>query len=676
MKIKSRILSNLIILTITFSFLLTCSVYSEKIEKWKDSPGEKEYPHVGAIILYDYIGSDYNKDSSVTLTEHEVIKLLKKESFRKYHKVSRPFVSPHQEVNVEIARIIKPDGTVKELDKKKQISKDYPFKERMPIYSNVGITTLDFADAAEGDIIEFKIVTLNKKPWISNYFWALSFTRDEIPILDTQFVVNILKKGVKIHYFTPKMDKGKSPPKISEIKGGKSYRWQYKDRKAVENEPAAPPLKDRISSVMVSTFPDWKTMSNVFYKAMEVEIQPGPKVKEEVKKLTRGVTDKTDIILVLADYVRKKRTLDMGFDADHYVVLKSDKFLEAEVMSSNDAQLLFVAMLRAAGFDAYPALTSNQKYGEIYPQIAIPYQFSSIMAAVKVDGKWKYIDANHSLSRSMALYPGEEGRRILVLKPGGEGLAMTPVSDPGENVEEMISVAELSSDGALGAKMTLYETGTKRALWEGLLGMIKTNMQKNAIFGRLIQTMSDDAKLLSVDFNKDEDKNRIEIEIAFMSQDYPVVSGDYWIINLPLIPANRKTAFVRQESSERKFPVQLSSLGMEKKKLTLTIPEDVKVVSLPNEISLKNWAGSLDIKCKQEGNKIEYSYIFKLEKLIVPPEHYGELKELYDVAGKNSREVILLKREKGSGGKPAARIRKTEIGGKEAGSVGVISSFR
>ncbi|MCD4786149.1 MAG: DUF3857 domain-containing protein [Candidatus Eremiobacteraeota bacterium] len=655
MRIKSKILSSVIILTIAFSLLLTCVSYSEKIEKWKDSPGKEKFPDANAIILYDYIGSDYNKDSSVTLTEHEVIKLLKKESFRKYHRISRPFLKPDQVVKVEIARIIKPDGTVKELDKKKQITKSFPFKERMPLYKDMGITTLDFAEAKEGDIIEFKFLTYNKKPWISNYYWALSFTRDEIPILDTQFVVKIFKKGVKIHYFTPGMDKGKASPKVSRIKGGKSYKWQLKDMKSVENEPAAPPLRDRISSVMVSTFPNWKTMSDVLYKAMEVELQPGVKVKEKVKELTRGVTDKNDIILVLADFIRKKRTMNLGFDSDHYTVFMSDKLLEAKVMSSNDAQLLFISMLRAAGFDAYPAIMSNQKHGKVLPQIAIPYQFGTIMAAVKIDGKWKYLNANHPMSKSMSLYPGEQGRGILVLKPGGMGLALTSISAPEKNVEEMTSRAELSSDGALGVKMTLYETGTKRALWEGLLIMMRTSVQKNAVFGRLIQTMSEEAKLLSVDFNKNDDKDRIEIEIAFMAQDYPVVSGNYWIVNLPLIPASRKMTFIQQESSERKFPVLLGSLGMEKKSLTLTLPDDVKVVSLPKEVSLKNWAGSLDIKCKQEGNKIEYSYVFKLEKYYVPAKHYVDLKRLYDAAGKNSREVILLMKEKKSGGKPEAR---------------------
>ncbi|MCE1248196.1 MAG: DUF3857 domain-containing protein [Firmicutes bacterium] len=647
MKLKRNMLSAAVLLVLTL-FTLRGAV-AATTDKWKNSPGADKYPNASSIILYDYIGSDFNADSSVAVTEHEAIKILKADALNKFGIVSRPFLSPDQSVKVDIARIVRPDGTIIEIDKEKQIKSEMSLADKIPLYKNLGIVSIDFTAAKEGDIIEFKLTTSNKKPPVPGQFWTISYTQDESPLVYTELAVKVAKAGAQIYWATPGNGDGKVKPEISTAKdGSKIYKWSFKNRDASENEPAAPPFRDRISSVLVTTFPNWEKMSEDLYKAMETSINPGPEVEKQTKEITANLTDNKDKVLAILKNLSAKKTMDLGFDADRFLIFTSDELLKAEVMGRGDLQLLFIAMLKAAGINAYPALIADQKYGDINSDIASPYQFGNVVAAVELNGKTCYIDAADPISPNFAPYAGKQGRKVLVLKPGGAKLAETPVTSSDDNLEEITVNAELSADGSLGARMQLVEKGAKRAFWDSIMGLLSQPGQRNAMFARLVQIISDDAQLLGSEITPSEKEDRIDIDLSFMSESYPTVSGKFWIVKLPTIPVGKKFPFIEKPVSERKYPVLMAALGKERKTVNLTLPSNVTVKSLPENVKLTNSVGSLSIDCKQEGNKIIYVYQLELTKMTIPVSEYKQLKDLYETAGKKADEIILLEKKEDS----------------------------
>ncbi len=652
MKSNVKILLAILFCFAVFAVITSTGVYAEKTDKWKKAPGIEKFPDAEAIILFDHISYDFNKDSSVVLTESEAVKLLTKDSFKKFQKITRSFIRPDQNIEVPVARIIRPDGEIINLDKTKEIIIEYPFGEKMPLHKDVGIITVDFSRAQEGDIIEFKLVNTCKKPMVEGQFWGLSFTMDEVPLIYTEFIVNIKKPGVKLHYYAAKTDGKDSKPVITKKDGNEIYTWTMKDRPAVKLEQGSTPFRSNVSFVMVSTFPSWEAMSADFSKVFEPYLTPGPEVKKKVEELVGEKKDTFEIINALAAYVNEKKMIDIPFNADNNEFFKPDDILKNENMTGNDGQMLFISMLQAAGIKAYPALLSDQSHGVVYKEVASPYQFNRLVTALDINGEWKYVDVTDSISKSLNLQTGKQGCNILVLNPGGSKLAITPVSSPETNLESIDVSAELSADGSLGARMTLMEKGTKKAVWQSLMAMLRQPQQRNMIFGRLVQVISPNARLLGAEILEKDEDDSVQFDITFMSEEYPMTSGKYWIVKVPMLPAPKKAPFMEQEAEDRKLPVMMGSLGMEKKTFVLKIPENCKVVSLPASVDVSNSVGSLKLDCTSEGNTINYNFVFEVKTMQVNPSQFDDLKVLYEKASKCSEEVILLEMpDKGSGSK-------------------------
>jgi len=648
MKSRLKFLVIVTALVLVFSFLGIDGSRAEKINKWKNSPGKDKYPNASGIILYDFIGYDFNSDSSINLIEHEVVKLLDKKSFLKFHRIARPLIAPEQTIDVEIARIIKPNGDIKDLKAGKKISREFGFEKNMPLHKNVAILTLDFSEAREGDIIEFKFLHKNKNPLVKGQFWGLSFTNDEIPLLFTELIVRDFRKGAKIHYFTPRIQDGKMKPAISHKNGAKVYTWKLKNRKPIKLEPASPTFRDLVSYVMVSTINSWDNLSAVIYKKFEPYLEVGPEVEANAKELIKTITNDREKIMTLANFIRKKRILDLPFEPDHFEMFKNDDILKCDPIGSGDAQMLFISMLRAAGIKAYPALLSDRRHGKVYEQLPSPFQFNRLITAIQIDNKWKYVDVSVPVTYTMTLKADQQGRRVLILRPEGSKLAWTPISSPEENIEEILVDAELSEDGSLGARMTLIEKGVKRAFWLPYLKMLNNHQQRAMLFGKLVQVIDKNAKLLGTEFSEKEKEDTIQFDITFMTDSYPLISGKYWILKLPTLPARSNNRFLKLPVSRRKLPVMMSNSGIEKKVINLKIPEDIVVKSVPGAVNLSNPVGSLSIECKAEKDRIKYNYLFILKKIEIPVSQYKHLKELYETAEKCSKEVILLeKKEEG-----------------------------
>lgn len=624
--------------------IASAGVYAEKTDKWKGAPGIEKYPDAEAIILFDHISYDFNKDSSVVLTESESVKLLTKESYKKFQKITRSFIRPDQNIEVPVARIIRPDGEIINLDKAKEIIIEFPFGEKMPLHKDVGIITIDFSKAQEGDIIEFKLVNTNKKPMVEGQFWGLSFTMDEVPLLYTEFIAKIQKPGTKLFYYAPKTDGKASIPQITKTGETAVYTWKMKDRPAIKLEQGSTPFRSNVSFIMVSTFPSWEAMSADFSKVFEPYTTPGPDVKKKVEELVKGKTDTFEMVSAIAAYVNEKRMIDIPFNADNNELFKPDEILKNENMTTNDGQMLFISMLQAAGIKAYPALMSDQSHGIVYKEVASPYQFNRLVTAIDVNGEWKYVDVTDSISKTLNLQTGKQGCSILVLKPGGSNLAMTPISSAETNLESIDVSAELSADGSMGARMTLVEKGTKKAVWQSLMAMLRQPQQRNMIFGRLVQVINPNSKLLGAELLEKEEDDSVQFDITFMSEEYPMTSGKYWIVKVPMLPAPKKAPFMEQESEDRKLPVMMGSLGMEKKSFTLKIPDNCKIVSLPAKVDVNNSVGSVKLDCTSEGNTINYNFVFEVKIMQVAPSQFEELKVLYEKASKCSEEVILLER--------------------------------
>ncbi|MFP4497341.1 MAG: DUF3857 domain-containing protein [Vulcanimicrobiota bacterium] len=595
-----------------------------------------------AVILDDYIEYTVNNDGSTSLVEHELISILNQVGRNRYAKVIRTCLKPDQDVEVEIARIIKPDGTKVDL-KPGNIVKEARLAEKSPALKDLVLLTIDFEDAQVGDSIEFRLKYTNKKPVVDNFYWSISYTNDEVPMEKTRFVVKMFKDADKLKWYGANMEEKNSQPGITELDGGKQFEWNLADRKPIVMEPSSPSRMNYTGYIMVSTCPGWNELSESYYAFLDQYIKPDENINEVVREITKNRETDTEKIQAILDFINQKESLELGFSADDLMIIPAREMIGAQVLSETQINLLLISMLKSAGIEAYPVLLANNKFGEVHPQLATPYQFNQLVSYINVNGEWHYVDGASPLNKSLGLHLGQQGRDSLVLRPGGAELAVTPVSSAEENLERITVQAQLAKDGSLGVNMDLIEKGTKQVFWEAFLDAMKNPLSKRAVFAKLISVISEDAKLLGVSQNEDPKIDRLEFEVSFMVEKYPNVSGDYWIVKLPIIPA-QKTQFQVDREAERNYPVSLSNTTREEKRIELEIPPGFEITSMPSNLDIANDVGTLKVEVARQENTIIYDYLFQVDQLEVPPEKFAELKELYDKAFETTREVILIKK--------------------------------
>lgn len=618
--------------------------WAEETDTWAGSPGQAQYPDANALVLLDHIDYTVNKDGTTVLSEHEVIKILNEEGQGKYRLIMRNYNLTRQEMQVDLARIIKKDGTTASLEPGKEITRDARLSKDLPHCKDEMLLTLDYSRAEVGDIIEFKLRFITRKPFIDRYFWSLSYTNDEVPLLLTRFTVNMMKDGDRLRWFAAGLQGDGAKPVETATPGGRHLKWELKNRPPAPEEPSAPSFRDRVSYILVSTCPTWKDLSMAYHGLLKSCIEPDQKVREKVRSLTGKLKDPQEKLSEISDFVNGKKIVGWDFEPDHLGLFKPGELLSAEVITKQDSAILFLSMARAAGLEVLPILIADQKHGRVYSQLPTPYQFNNILVRVKVGQEWKIIDPSQPLGRSRGPGSMYEGRTYLVLKPGGADLAVTPLSPPSANREEIITDARFMADGSMGANMRFVETGNKRAFWKSFLDIMKASNSERMVFAKMLTLISPEARLLTHTIDDDPRSASLEVEMTFMAEGYPQVSGDYLILKLPTIPMNR-TEFLAKDSSGRKTPVVMGSTSQDIKRFTLSLPGEVTVVSLPQGADIRNRVGSLKADCRQEADKIVFTFDLQIFKDVVPVEEFPELMQLYEKSLDITNQVIILKKK-------------------------------
>jgi len=125
------------------------------------SPGVEEYPEAGAIILLNEHEYLIKKDNTMVENIHRLIKILNVRGREKYGEINIDYDSTYQTVNVEIARTIKPDGSIVEVGKKD--IKDIDRWAGFPLYSNAKVKVISMPEVVEGSVIEYKASIFTSK---------------------------------------------------------------------------------------------------------------------------------------------------------------------------------------------------------------------------------------------------------------------------------------------------------------------------------------------------------------------------------------------------------------------------------------------------------------------------------------------------------------------------------
>ncbi|MBR1799053.1 MAG: DUF3857 domain-containing protein [Bacteroidales bacterium] len=262
--------------------------------------------------------------------------------------------------------------------------------------------------------------------------------------------------------------------------GRSIYTFAKTDIMPLKREPNALANNDIQCKLLLSTSPDWQTKSRWFYGVNEDygSFTATPELTKKVAEILNGAKDEADSVARLTHWVADNMRyagISMG-EGEGFTLHNVQMNFTDRCGVCKDKASLLVAMLRAAGFKAYAAMTMA---GERIDRIPAD-QFNHSVCAVQLrNGKFQLLDPTWVPNVRELWSSAEQQQGYLIGTPEGADLQETPISDSKNHYIRILNTCKISSTGDLTGTITITAEGQSDAAVRGVFSARQSEWQRN-----------------------------------------------------------------------------------------------------------------------------------------------------------------------------------------------------
>jgi hypothetical protein len=412
------------------------------------------------------------------------------------------------------------------------------------------------------------------------------------------------------------------------------YTFSKKDILPFIGEPRSVDPSDVAAKLLMSTSPDWKSKSIWFYGVNEdyKSFEANDAIRKKVNELLRNARDENDSITILTHWAGDEiRYLGVSMGKGEGYTLHSGEmnFTDRCGVCKDKAGML-ITMLRAAGFEAYPAMTMAGSRIDYIPAD----QFNHCVTVVKSrkDAKYKLLDPTWVPFVRELWSSAEQQQNYLMGIPEGADLGETPVSDPSNHYLKINGTTSISADGTLEGEYTVTAEGQTDAAVRGMftrdyMADWAGNVEKEVLH------ISPLAQLVKVTYDDPYNylAGPILLHFKIRIPDYASVAGDELILT-PLLASG----FMRRAMphtgfdtglEERKFPFRDRTSHTVEMNEKITLPGIKEIVYKPEAGSGNGSGAQYHGMFKRENNVLEFAFNASFPKRIYQPEDWDSFRK-------------------------------------------------
>jgi len=571
----------------------------------------EKYPDADYYTIFDSTKVDMQESGLSYYLEHRLIKILTSNGGKQFNEYRFDYDPLSAFAEIQKIIIYYKSGKTKELTAKDAV--DYPEPAGTILWGAHQKMT-EIGRLEEGDAFEvftfkkgFTYALLDQQnnddqyiPPMKGHFYDIVPFWTEAPTLSKVYMVSIPNsKKVQYHVYNGKLA-------TSEVKGAEktTYTFSLSNILPLKQEANMLSPSDIATKLLISTASGWQEKSKWFYQVNEdyKSFETTPEISRKVKEILAGATSEADSISRLTHWVADELRylgLSMG-KGEGFTLHKGSIDFRDRLGVCKDKAGMLITMLRAAGLEAYPAMTMAGSRIDLIPAD----QFNHCVTVVKLkDGKLHPLDPTWVPFVRELWSSAEQQQNYLPGIPEGSDLLETPVSDPQNHYVKISSNAELSREGTLTGEISVTAEGqSDAALRRMFTGSMKASWRMN-VENELLK-VAPQAKILNVSYGDDPYNyiaGPLHLQIKFEIPDYATVT-DSEIILTPLAVSGIFSSAMRH-------------LNVDIKQETKTFPfrdgcsrsiEISDQVTLPGNYQIA-WTPKLD-KVEGEGASMEANY--------------------------------------------------------------------
>jgi len=603
---------------------------------------EPKAPGAQAVYLYRQVDRDDGRPSEFNFVR---LKILTEEG-RKYADVEIPFLKQQANIHGIKARTIQSDGTVIDFHGKayeKTIVKAKGVKYLAK--------TFTLPDVRVGSILEYSYTVDLDENYVFDSHWTLSAD------LFTKHAKFSLKpsRDFAVRWVWPVgLPEGTQPPKET----NRGIHMETQDVPAFQVEDYMPPegeLKFRVEFIYSAERPEmnpekfWKQQDKKWYEAFDNFVNKRGAMEQAVSGIV-APSDSPETKLRKI-YARVQQIRNLSFEQEK---TEQEEKREKKKDINNvedvwkrgygyerDINWLFIALARAAGFDAAPVFIAARNAAFFHPQVVNPYQLGADLVTVKVDGKDVYLDPSVKFA-PYGVLPWYEtwAHGIRLDKDGGQLVTTSSPDSSSATVERKAELQLSADDGSLEGKLTVTYAGLE------------------ALDLRLSQRHEDEAsqKKLLEDLVRESIPASIEVELTNKpdwTSSSPTLVAEYhlkvpgWVAGagrralfpMGIFSANEKHVF---EHADRVHPLYFQNAYLRSDDVTVNLPLGWKVGSIPAPINQDAKAVVYTVKAVDEKGMLHITRSLRNELVWLEKGKYGILRNFFQLVRTGDEQQVVL----------------------------------
>jgi hypothetical protein len=625
-----------------FSLIPNCPSAWDKID-FKNTPTQDMFPESDAVMIKNEGKMEIKKNGEALFTEHGIIKIFS-DTDQRYSRQSLPFNNSVKIISIK-ARTVNERGEEFILDKN-EITEKSLFSEYV-LYSDAKVKEFNFPRVEKNSLVEYEYEFLLE----SLLFWHDWFFQNETPVIYSKYVLKVPKD----FEFKFKVVNDKIEPQIKP--GGEDkeliFTWEAKDKKALRKEAFMPPLSEVGTRLAFSPsafkmeekiYPSktWDDVARWYHELSSQSIIAEERTRDLAFALTSNSSSERKKVKAVYEWVQDNiRYVSVAIGAGAFKPHNCQDVLDYKYGDCKDMSSFFIALLKAIGIEAFPALISTRGHRRVLPDLPKPRQFDHVMVVVFLDAEYLWLDPACRNCKFGELPFEDQGTTALIVKSDQGKLITSSQSSFDQNLTQTSWEIKLNPDRSATGEIMIKAEGQEDLAFKNSLLELKPVKRKKALLD-----------FVSFWF-MDVDLNRWRFENLEEKDSSTCIRGDFaaekfgtQIRGKLFLPVN----FITQRNisqvfpkKERIFPVLFDYEFSSVDELAIEIPHQFEIESLPPNLLLDENFGFFESSYETVDNRIYHKRVFERKKLFIPVEEYDQLKAFYDRVAKEDNQKIILK---------------------------------
>lgn len=594
------------------------------------------------ITVLDSIHEKYYEDGTSERYEFKKIKILSPRGARNFTSISVSYTPYYNSAKILDVKIIKKNG--KEITVPLNNIKDIPAPADLggTIFWGERLKVVELPSITPGDMIVYETFKrggnwlgptgeniIKYKTPFPGYFNTIELFEDFEPIKRKVYVLEEnSSKPVKFGIFN-----GHIEHKIMKKDGKVFHVFVRENVKAAKREPMSGSKYDILTKLIVTNIPSWKEMSKHDYELAEANVEPDEYVRSMADSLLRGIKEPEEkiekLFYFVADEIRYLGLIES--QTEGYEPHNARVTLEKRAGVCKDKAALLVALLRAAGFNAYYATTA---VGMRMENIPADQTNHAIVALETEPYKYTYLDPTIGAGGKDLLPASEALQGVLVARKEGDTLRTLPFI-PAEHNKVYINFKEKLERDTLFATMKVLNSGIYDQMVRRQARRGKEAFKRSLL--ALLRGISPDVIIDSLSLMDVHDYSRYYEYTVYFHIPNPVIHVGK--INL-LKPISHNeswySSFIYELNNfnlpERVYPFHFRSTRYMEIEEELKLGRGYRIASIPVDFETEYREDSspwseFSIKYDLKHGTLNTSSTIFINKKVIAPEDYTAMKE-------------------------------------------------